>query len=618
MDIFQIFETISYHFIKARPFIPTYIHVLFAALFAIYTSSHASLSIPSSAAKPVKRPKPPGSDSDSETEDESSSSLQKLEGLSPSDAIMFPFLAGCTLTGLYFLIKWLEDPAILNMILNWYFSIFGVLSVARLFTDAMGIGTSFIFPAKYASDDSVWEIKPKERCAQNLLEPSERRSSPLPGIFSKIKFPPYILERLWVLREVPLKRIHVRAYIHRILEASLRLGPHGSASFVLALTAVLYYNLAAKPWWLTNILGYSFTYTALQFMSPTTFWTGTLILTALFFYDIYFVFFTPLMVTVATKIDIPAKMLFPRPADPDQDPAKSLAMLGLGDIVLPGIVIGMALRFDLYLFYLRKQKRAKPSNTAPEGNGSIGPVPTEKQSEGNSHDNAEEKPIKAEYQTATGSWGTRFWLSFSPTSSSSQSSIPPPGATFPKPYFHASLLGYTAGMMLTLCIMQVFGHAQPALLYLVPGVLISLWGTALLRGELPQFWAFDEMSGSDDNKNGNKPTPEDEASEKQAKTTNKKKSIFSFARQEEIAKRLQGLSGEEEPRTTSGHGRKRDGESALRQKAKKGDFYRDRKTELVFFSINLPGSRPQKVDISSESNAGKGIDKVHDSDVKDS
>ena len=40
--------------------------------------------------------------------------------------------------------------------------------------------------------------------------------------------------------------------------------------------------------------------------------------------------------------------------------------------------------------------------------------------------------------------------------------------------------------------MSVFQHAHPALLYLVPGVLISLWGTALVRGEVKEMWEFSE------------------------------------------------------------------------------------------------------------------------------
>src|SRR4051794_30981933 len=83
-----------------------YTHVILAALFPIYIGSHASLRRPSSAATPVK--------SKSGDEDEDDIDVEPVvEGLTPSDAIMFPILAGITLAGLYFLIKWLKDPALL-------------------------------------------------------------------------------------------------------------------------------------------------------------------------------------------------------------------------------------------------------------------------------------------------------------------------------------------------------------------------------------------------------------------------------------------------------------------------------------------------------------------------
>lgn len=575
MPSFEAFlQAVGYHFVKAQPFLPTYVHVVLTALVAIYTGAHASLFRPKSAAKPTKKKEQ--SDSDDDDDEESSETVQKMEGLSPSDAVMFPLLAGCTLAGLYFLIKWLKDPAILNLILNWYFAIFGVLSIARLFTDAMGVWTSFIFPAKYISDGKVWEINRKQRVVQSAAGPRFARASPLPGRLSKIPLPSSTIDILWTLRELPSRRAQIRAYIHRILEANLSLGPQGSFGFVLALMAVLYYNLIGKPWWLTNILGGSFAYTSLQFMSPSTTWTATLILCALFVYDIYFVFYTPMMVTVATKIDIPAKMLFPRPSDPGH-PARSLAMLGLGDIVLPGIVIGFALRFDLYMFYLKKQR----SQEREQGGTS----------------EATSETSKIPYRTATGSWGERFWLStslFSPHSLS-----PVLGVTFPKPYFNASIIGYTAGLATTLGIMQIFGHAQPALLYLVPGVLIALWGTALVRGELKDIWDYDE--GEEDEGNDKK---KDEKDNKRDQQKEGKKSIFSWSRQDDISKRLQeavGLkadgdgSGKPKRQTTDATTEPKDSkkeeeaDTTVGSKAseEKG-FFRGRTTELVFFSINLP------------------------------
>ncbi|KAK2852134.1 hypothetical protein FQN49_005341 [Arthroderma sp. PD_2] len=47
--------------------------------------------------------------------------------------------------------------------------------------------------------------------------------------------------------------------------------------------------------------------------------------------------------------------------------------------------------------------------------------------------------------------------------------------------------------------MQLSKHPQPALLFLVPGVLISLWGTAFVKGDIHTMWNFsDEVEDEDD------------------------------------------------------------------------------------------------------------------------
>jgi minor histocompatibility antigen H13 len=51
------------------------------------------------------------------------------------------------------------------------------------------------------------------------------------------------------------------------------------------------------------------------------------------------------MVKVATNLDVPIKILWPKSAV--LDPAsRGYTMLGLGDIVIPGTFIALALRFD--------------------------------------------------------------------------------------------------------------------------------------------------------------------------------------------------------------------------------------------------------------------------------
>jgi minor histocompatibility antigen H13 len=153
----RILGQAAYEFTLIQPMIPTYLHLLVSALFPIYAGAHASLSRPSSAAKPTKRKATRAADDDEDSEDEEEDS-HKMEGLSPTDALLMPLLAGTTLAGLYFLIKWLKDPALLNKLLNGYFALFGVFSVARLMTDMLDIGHSIIFPRRYALDGALYHV----------------------------------------------------------------------------------------------------------------------------------------------------------------------------------------------------------------------------------------------------------------------------------------------------------------------------------------------------------------------------------------------------------------------------------------------------------------------------
>lgn len=72
---------------------------------------------------------------------------------------------------------------------------------------------------------------------------------------------------------------------------------------------------------------------------------GFMLLVLLFFYDIFFVFGTDVMLTVAKGIDAPIKLQFPKEwVEGDEKPKYSI--LGLGDIVIPGVFVSLCLRFD--------------------------------------------------------------------------------------------------------------------------------------------------------------------------------------------------------------------------------------------------------------------------------
>lgn len=461
----------SLHFNEARPFIPMYLHLVVSALFPIYAGAHASLSRPSSAAKPDKTTK-----RSKDEEDEDEEKVQKMEGMSNTDAIVLPVTAGIVLAGLYFLImKYGAD--IINLIMGYYFSVIGVYSVYRLINDTSNVLFSVLFPTYFADGGTLWQIITSERKVMPYGgDYGATADVPIPVSLKRIPLPQRLRDGFWWIRRNIKQKYTINAFITGILELSMKVTPINILSALVGLGTIIYVNTISKVWFLTNLQGFAVSYSALQLMSPTTFATGSLILGALFCYDVWAVFFTPLMVTVAKNLDVPIKLVFPRPDEPSEKPGeppvKSFSMLGLGDIVLPGIMIGLALRFDLYMFYLRKQTKAtKTSKSSSSGEASINEI-----------------VAKVPFVAPTGRWGDRLWTSRLP-----KASLPPQLQTsFPKRYFIASMIGYVIGMLTTLGVMSIFQHAQPALLYLVPGVLISLWGTAMVRGEVKEMWEFSE------------------------------------------------------------------------------------------------------------------------------
>lgn len=515
----------AYYFEQNKPMIPLYIHLILSALFPIVTGSFASLSRPSTAAKPSKKAKK----SDADDEDGEDETEQKMEGMSPKDAIVLPVTAGLVLGGLYWLIKqYGADP--INLILGWYFSGVGIFSVGKILNDAAALVLSVVFPAYYTQKGKLWAVDGVERKAVTAGAGQEDRASPLPGVLGLIPLPRAVADHLWSLRSIPKQKYALVAYIKGIVDVNGPMTLLNVFAALSSLTAIGYNHFVDKPWWLTNLQGFAVSYTALQVMSPTTFATGSLILSGLFFYDIWAVFFTPLMVTVAKNLDQPIKLLFPRPDQPGpegQPPTKAYSMLGLGDIVLPGLMIGLALRFDLHMYYLKKQKTISKTDK----DGKTG-----------------EELIRADYHNVTGHWGSRIW-----TFGLDKASLPKAleTAAFPKPYFTASLVGYVAGMIATLLVMSIWQHAQPALLYLVPGVLTSIWSTALVKGEVKQMWSYtEEVSGE---------AAADEAAEKDENRDSKDESKdpeswWDYAKHEVI-----GLSRPSERKDKSGEDEKKDG-----------------------------------------------------------
>ncbi|KAI9694363.1 MAG: hypothetical protein M1820_008963 [Bogoriella megaspora] len=628
---------IAFHLSEMQPFLPMYIHLILSALFPIFAGAHASLSRPSSAAAPSKKSRK-DKDIEEEEAEEEEHGQTRMEGLSPSDAIMFPLLAGATLSGLYLLIKWLQDAALLNKILNWYFSGFGVFSLGRLATDCLIFGKSLVFPRIYSHGGKLWRVNGAERRVTVYTGGAEDKNtaSPLPGAFSRLRLPAPVNSLLWTIRTQLSQKLLIKIHAKRIARGKLTIGYFGIVGTFIGLICVLYFNFVSRPWFLTNILGFAFSYSALQFMSPTTFGTGSLILGALFLYDIYFVFYTPMMVTVAKELDVPIKLLFPRPA-PEGAPADqtNMSMLGLGDIVLPGIMIGLALRFDLYMFYLKKQRERPPKSTTP---------PFEKNSDRvEMSDSGNRTEIqKAPYEPVTGRWGERFWCHslssmLMPNFAKSKAQIRAAdeiklasvaSGAFPKPYFYASIIGYVTGMCVTLAVMQVANHAQPALLYLVPGVLGSVWLTGFIRGEVCEMWKYDETTAEEEA--GKVGKGDGKEQKKQEDRKESKKSFFSQGTREKQADAIGKSMGKyiaqddesedeaHEPNSLPEANGKAGDTSSIHETKRKDFFSRDRSNELFFLSVSLQHpSADRKISSSMASNdALRRTSRTKDADLE--
>lgn len=121
------------------------------------------------------------------------------------------------------------------------------------------------------------------------------------------------------------------------------------------------------------------------------------------------------MVTVAKSFDAPIKLIFPQDLlEHGLFAANKFAMLGLGDIVVPGAFIALLLRYDV-------SRRAGSSR-----------------------------------------------------------------------YFTISFIAYVIALVLTISILQIFKHAQPALLYIVPLCLIFPLLAALIFKDWSSMFAYED------------------------------------------------------------------------------------------------------------------------------
>ncbi|XP_040009750.1 minor histocompatibility antigen H13 isoform X2 [Xiphias gladius] len=216
------------------------------------------------------------------------------ETITSRDAARFPIIASCTLFGLYLFFKVFSQEYI-NLLLSVYFFVLGVLALSHTMSPLMSRIFPDSFPNKQfqllftqGSGESKEEIVNYEFDTKNLV-------------------------------------------------------------CLLISSVVGVWYLLKKHWIANNLFGLAFALNGVELLHLNNVSTGCILLGGLFVYDVFWVFGTNVMVTVAKSFEAPIKLVFPQDLLERGLEASNFAMLGLGDIVIPGIFIALLLRFDVSL-----------------------------------------------------------------------------------------------------------------------------------------------------------------------------------------------------------------------------------------------------------------------------
>lgn len=241
---------------------------------------------------------------------------EQAETMTDKDAAIFPLIASCALFGFYILIK--LSPELVNLAVSGYFFLLGVFAIYRLIKPT----TFKIFPTKFNSTQYTFLFGSKNLDSKSDDDKNSGRTSPEDSSVSSDS------------DIVPTE----------IMVCS-KFTPSDILAFILASVLGVWY-LWTKHWVANNAFGLAFALNGIELLPVNTMKIGCILLCGLFFYDVFWVFGTDVMVSVAKKFDAPIKILFPQDFLVNGFWGKHFAMLGLGDIVIPGIFIAFLLRFD--------------------------------------------------------------------------------------------------------------------------------------------------------------------------------------------------------------------------------------------------------------------------------
>ena len=230
--------------------------------------------------------------SQQEQKDNHEKTGERPETMTQKDAMMFPLIASCALFGLYMIFN-IFGKEYINMLLSFYFLVLGIFALSHMVSPL------------------VLKLVP----------------AAVPVIPFHLKF---------TQGEGEAKEAVI----------DYKFNTHDLVCLCLCSVVGVWYILK-KHWLANDLLGMAFAVNGVELLHLNNVVTGCILLGGLFFYDIFWVFGTDVMVTVAKSFEAPIKLVFPQDLlENGPMGATNFAMLGLGDIVIPGIFIALLLRYD--------------------------------------------------------------------------------------------------------------------------------------------------------------------------------------------------------------------------------------------------------------------------------
>ena len=177
-----------------------------------------------------------------------------VETISSKDAMKFPLTASIALFSLYLITKNI-DPKYLNYLLSAYFMILGVAAITVMFSEIEGLRKFF--------PDNIFNADTFNMDFHSINKKSGEKEEYLVGSFTYIEIFYFF------------------------------------ASLVIGVWYVY-----SKHWLANNIFGLAFSMNAIKLLQIGSFQTGVILLSGLFFYDVFWVFGTEVMVTRVSNMGV--------------------------------------------------------------------------------------------------------------------------------------------------------------------------------------------------------------------------------------------------------------------------------------------------------------------------